>query len=106
MILECLSNFVVAVIQPTPFCLLDSRCTMHVCTAVGLRTRKLSVGIPIALCCVFFVGFRDFPLSDLPMLEVLERTSQGVFVPLTVGGGIRGFTDQDGVEYSALEVAS
>ncbi|GMH44773.1 hypothetical protein BSKO_12725 [Bryopsis sp. KO-2023] len=51
-------------------------------------------------------GFRDFPLSDLPMLDVLERTSEGVFVPLTVGGGIRGFTDGEGKSYTALEVAS
>ena len=51
-------------------------------------------------------GFRDFPLKDLPMLEVLRRTSEKVFVPLTIGGGIRDFTDGDGRSYSALEVAS
>ena len=34
-------------------------------------------------------GFRDFPIEDMPMLEVLEQTSQRVFVPLTIGGGIR-----------------
>jgi imidazole glycerol-phosphate synthase len=51
-------------------------------------------------------GFRDFPLQDMPMLEVLKQTSQRVFVPLTIGGGIRGFTDSNGRRYSALEVAS
>lgn len=51
-------------------------------------------------------AFRDFPLKDMPMLEVLERTSKNVFVPLTIGGGIRDFTDRDGRFYSALEVAS
>ncbi len=51
-------------------------------------------------------GFRDFPLQDAPMLEVLKRTSENVFVPLTIGGGIRNFTDRDGQVYSALEVAS
>ncbi|WP_028582286.1 imidazole glycerol phosphate synthase HisHF [Desulfogranum japonicum] len=51
-------------------------------------------------------GFRDFPLEDMPMLEVLERTSKNVFVPLTIGGGIRDFTDRNGKTYSALEVAS
>lgn len=51
-------------------------------------------------------GFRDFPMKDQPMLEVLERTSQNVFVPLTIGGGIREFTDSDGRHYTALEVAS
>ncbi|HDG98836.1 MAG TPA: imidazole glycerol phosphate synthase subunit HisF [Desulfobacterales bacterium] len=51
-------------------------------------------------------GFRDFPLEDLPMLEVLRRTSENVFVPLTIGGGIRDYTDRNGKHYSALEVAS
>ena len=50
-------------------------------------------------------GFRDFPLKDMPMLEVLRRTSEKVFVPLTIGGGIRDFTDRDGTHYTALEVA-
>ncbi|XP_044473388.1 imidazole glycerol phosphate synthase hisHF, chloroplastic-like isoform X1 [Mangifera indica] len=51
-------------------------------------------------------GFRDFPLGDLPMLQVLRLTSENVFVPLTVGGGIRDFTDANGRYYSSLEVAS
>ena len=40
------------------------------------------------------------------MLEVLKRTSRKVFVPLTIGGGIRDFTDKNGRHYSALQVAS
>ena len=51
-------------------------------------------------------AFRDFPLSDLPMLEVLKQTSQNVFVPLTIGGGIRDYTDREGRFSSALEVAA
>ena len=51
-------------------------------------------------------GFRDFPLQDMPMLAVLEQTSREVFVPLTIGGGIRDFTAKDGRHYSALEVAA
>lgn len=51
-------------------------------------------------------AFRDFPLADQPMLEVLRRTSENVFVPLTIGGGIRAFTDADGRRYSALDVAA
>ena len=51
-------------------------------------------------------GFRDFPMEDQPMLEVLQRTSENVFVPLTIGGGIREFTDSNGKEYSSLDVAS
>ena len=51
-------------------------------------------------------GFRDFPMHDQPMLEVLKRTSENVFVPLTIGGGIKEFTDSAGNNYSSLEIAS
>jgi glutamine amidotransferase/cyclase len=40
------------------------------------------------------------------MLEILKRTSKNVFVPLTIGGGIREFTDANGSYSSALDVAS
>ncbi|MFZ5776142.1 MAG: imidazole glycerol phosphate synthase subunit HisF [Thermodesulfobacteriota bacterium] len=51
-------------------------------------------------------AFRDCPLRDQPMLEVLRRASENVFVPLTIGGGIRDYTDSEGVRHSALEVAA
>lgn len=51
-------------------------------------------------------GFRDFPLEDMPMLAVLRQTSKNVFVPLTIGGGIRDYTDKNGRRYKALEVAA
>ena len=51
-------------------------------------------------------GFRDFPMKDQPMLEVLQKTSENVFVPLTIGGGIREFTDSEGKYYTSLDVAS
>ncbi len=51
-------------------------------------------------------GFRDFPLKDMPMLEVLRKTSENVFVPLTIGGGIRDYRDRSGKTWSALEVAA
>ena len=51
-------------------------------------------------------GFRDFPMKDQPMIDVLRRTSENVFVPLTIGGGIREFTDSEGKHYSALDVAT
>jgi glutamine amidotransferase/cyclase len=51
-------------------------------------------------------GFRDFPLEDMPMLDVLQQTSRNVFVPLTIGGGIRDYRDKAGRSYSALEVAA
>lgn len=51
-------------------------------------------------------SFRDCPLKDLPMLEILRRTSETVFVPLTIGGGIRDTIDTDGTKVSALEIAT
>ncbi len=51
-------------------------------------------------------GFRDFPLKDMPMIDVLKETSKNVFVPLTIGGGIRDYKDKEGRNYTALEVAA
>jgi glutamine amidotransferase/cyclase len=51
-------------------------------------------------------SFRDCPLADLPMLEILRKTSETVFVPLTIGGGIRDTVDTDGTKVSALEIAT
>ncbi len=77
-----------------------------------------NLGKPVALAQRYFeegadeitflniTGFRDFPLGDLPMLQVLEETSRNVFVPLTIGGGIRDFIDRHGNHSSALDVAT
>lgn len=77
-----------------------------------------NLGKPVELAARYFqegadevtflniTGFRDFPMSDLPMLEVMKRASERVFVPLTVGGGIRDFTDSTGKHYSSLAVAA
>ncbi|MCG8615626.1 MAG: imidazole glycerol phosphate synthase subunit HisF, partial [Desulfobacterales bacterium] len=77
-----------------------------------------NLGKPVALAGKYYeqgadeitflniTGFRDFPLEDMPMLQVLEETSKNVFVPLTIGGGIREFTDSNGKHYTALDVAS
>ncbi|WEW55608.1 Histidine biosynthesis bifunctional protein hisB [Emydomyces testavorans] len=51
-------------------------------------------------------SFRNCPLADMPMLEILRRTAETVFVPLTIGGGIRDTVDADGTHISALDVAS
>ena len=40
------------------------------------------------------------------MIQVLKETSRNVFVPLTIGGGIRDFTDKNGRTYTALQVAA
>lgn len=51
-------------------------------------------------------SFRNCPIADLPMLEILRQTSETVFVPLTIGGGIRDMVDPaTGKEVTALEVA-
>jgi imidazole glycerol-phosphate synthase len=77
-----------------------------------------NLGQPVALAKYYYeegadeitflniTAFRDFPLRDMPMLEVLRLTSREVFVPLTIGGGIRDYTDSTGRFYSALEVAA
>jgi imidazole glycerol-phosphate synthase len=50
-------------------------------------------------------SFRNCPVTDLPMLEILRQTSKTVFVPLTIGGGIRDTVDPDGKPVSAREIA-
>ena len=42
--------------------------------------------------------------SRLP--QVLRETSKGVFVPLTIGGGIKDVVDPDGTKMAALQVAA
>ena len=67
-----------------------------------------NLGKPVALAGQYYrdgadeitflniTGFRDFPLEDMPMMAVLKKTSEHVFVPLTIGGGIRDYTDARG----------
>lgn len=78
-----------------------------------------NLGKPVALCRRYYeqgadevvflniTSFRQGVVDDLPMLQVLEASSMNVFVPLTVGGGIREYTDPaTGKSWSALEVAA
>lgn len=56
-------------------------------------------------------SFKNCPLYDLPMLEVLRQASENVFVPLTVGGGIREIhapevSNLKMKHYTAVEVAA
>ncbi|KAL6704129.1 Histidine biosynthesis bifunctional protein hisB [Coniothyrium glycines] len=51
-------------------------------------------------------SFRNSPVADTPMLEILRQTSKTVFVPLTIGGGIRDTVDTDGSHISALDIAT
>lgn len=76
-----------------------------------------NLGKPVALAKQYYeegadeiaflniTSFRSCPLQDQPMLEVLQRTSLEVFVPLTVGGGIRDMVNPDGTVTAASEVA-
>lgn len=78
-----------------------------------------NLGKPVGLCKRYYedgadevvflniTSFRQGVIEDLPMLQVLEQSSENVFVPLTVGGGIREYTDpSSGTVYSALDVAA
>jgi len=78
-----------------------------------------NLGKPIALASRYYqegadeiaflniTSFRQGVIEDMPMLQVLEEASRSIFVPLTVGGGIRSYTDPiSGVTWDALEVAS
>lgn len=52
-------------------------------------------------------SFRNTPVRDLPMLEVLKLAAAKIFVPLTVGGGIKSTVDPvTGEVFSALDVAN
>lgn len=57
------------------------------------------------ICFLNITSFRSSALLDQPMLEVVRAAAETVFVPLTVGGGIKDTVDPDGTERSAMEVA-
>ncbi|BEI87926.1 uncharacterized protein CcaverHIS019_0106440 [Cutaneotrichosporon cavernicola] len=57
------------------------------------------------ICFLNITSFRSSALQDQPMLEVVRSSAETVFVPLTVGGGIKDTVDPDGTKRSALEVA-
>lgn len=77
----------------------------------------INLGKPVQLATTYYqdgadevaflniTSFRSCPLTDMPMLQVLENTSTNVFVPLTIGGGIRSFTDENGKKWNAIDVA-
>ena len=87
--------------------------------AVAGRGGVRNLGKPVQLAARYYdegadeiaflniTSFRQGVIEDMPMLQVLEEASKCIFVPLTVGGGIRSYTDpESGTVYSALEVAS
>ncbi|EST08085.1 Glutamine amidotransferase [Kalmanozyma brasiliensis GHG001] len=50
-------------------------------------------------------SFRSCALQDQPMLSLLEAAAAKIFVPLTIGGGIKDTVDPDGTARPAKEVA-
>jgi len=72
---------------------------------VSLASRYYEEGAD-ELAFLNITSFRQGVVDDMPMLQVLEAASKTIFVPLTVGGGIRSYTDGEGKTYSALEVAN
>ncbi|ODV77788.1 imidazole glycerol phosphate synthase HisHF [Suhomyces tanzawaensis NRRL Y-17324] len=51
-------------------------------------------------------SFRNSPIKDLPMLQVLSKAAETIFVPLTVGGGIKDLIDPvSGEAVPAVKVA-
>eukprot|EP00004_Rigifila_ramosa_P004546 TRINITY_DN15046_c0_g1_i1.p1 TRINITY_DN15046_c0_g1~~TRINITY_DN15046_c0_g1_i1.p1 ORF type:complete len:567 (-),score=108.88 TRINITY_DN15046_c0_g1_i1:8-1480(-) len=72
---------------------------------VELAARYFAEGAD-EICFLNITSFRNSPLADLPMLKVLELASERIFVPLTIGGGIRDYTDETGTKYTALDVAA
>jgi glutamine amidotransferase/cyclase len=82
---------------------------------VGGQVRNL--GKPVDLALRYYLegadeivflnitSFRQCPLQDQPMLSVLSSAAASIFVPLTIGGGIKDSVDPDGSKHSAKEVA-
>ncbi|RDB28586.1 Imidazole glycerol phosphate synthase hisHF [Hypsizygus marmoreus] len=71
---------------------------------VALAARYYALGAD-ELCLLNITSFRHSPLRDQPMLAVVRAAAACVFVPLTIGGGIKDTVDPDGTNRSALEVA-
>ncbi|KAG6814086.1 hypothetical protein H0H92_003133 [Tricholoma furcatifolium] len=71
---------------------------------VALAARYFEQGAD-ELCLLNITSFRHSPLQDQPMLAVVRAAAECVFVPLTIGGGIKDTIDPDGTKRSALEVA-
>ncbi|KAG6885591.1 hypothetical protein C0993_012593 [Termitomyces sp. T159_Od127] len=71
---------------------------------VALAARYFAQGAD-ELCLLNITSFRHSPLRDQPMLAVVRAAAECVFVPLTIGGGIKDTVDPDGTRRSALEVA-
>jgi glutamine amidotransferase/cyclase len=82
----------------------DDRGVRNLGKPVELAQRYYTDGAD-EICFLNITSFRSSALLDQPMLEVVRNAAETVFVPLTIGGGIKDTTDPDGTRRSALEVA-
>ncbi|KAI5476202.1 glutamine amidotransferase / cyclase [Pseudohyphozyma bogoriensis] len=81
-----------------------SRAVRNLGKPVDLARRYFAEGAD-EIAFLNITSFRSCPLHDQPMLDVVRKSAETVFVPLTIGGGIRDTVDPDGTSRSALEVA-
>ncbi len=72
---------------------------------VALAARYFAQGAD-ELCLLNITSFRHSPLQDQPMLAVVRAAAETIFVPLTIGGGIKDTVDPDGTPRPAREVAA
>ncbi|KAF8202862.1 hypothetical protein BJ912DRAFT_942148 [Pholiota molesta] len=72
---------------------------------VALAARYYAEGAD-ELCLLNITSFRHSPLRDQPMLAVVRAAAETIFVPLTIGGGIKDSVDPDGTPRPAREVAA
>lgn len=85
--------------------------------ATGANGEVRNLGKPVDLAMRYYLegadevtflnitSFRSSALQDQPMLAMLELAAATIFVPLTIGGGIKDTVDPDGTPRSAREVA-
>ncbi|KAI9136823.1 hypothetical protein BKA69DRAFT_96236 [Paraphysoderma sedebokerense] len=73
---------------------------------VELATRYFREGAD-EITFLNITSFRNVPLNDIPLLHLLQEASKSVFVPLTIGGGIRDIVEPESgiIKHTALEIA-
>ncbi|TKY89990.1 hypothetical protein EX895_001288 [Sporisorium graminicola] len=86
-------------------------------TGTANKRKVRNLGKPVDLALRYYLegadevtflnitSFRSCALQDQPMLSLLEAAAAKIFVPLTIGGGIKDSVDPDGTPRPAKEVA-
>lgn len=86
-------------------------------SSTATRRKVRNLGKPVDLALRYYLegadeitflnitSFRSCALQDQPMLSLLEAAAAKIFVPLTIGGGIKDSVDPDGTPRPAKEVA-